>query len=243
MHSEAAITAQLRDLGLRRGGLVMVHASLRAIGEVEGRADGLIDALLEALGHSGTVLMVLGADADDPFDAESTEVDVEDLGMLAEVFRLRAGPQVSDHAAARFAALGPLAPALLCDPPLHDYYGPRSTLERFVERGGSVLRLGADVDTVTLTHHAEYLAAVPNKRRTRMRYLRADIGEQWIEGLDDLDGIREWDHGDYFSQVLLDFIAEGGPRTGPVGDCTAELFGAQPFVQFAVRWMEAHLGD
>jgi aminoglycoside 3-N-acetyltransferase len=104
-----------------------------------------------------------------------------------------------------------------------------------------VLRLGAAVDTVTLTHWAEYLARVPNKRRVRRRYERADSGEQWIEGLDDDGGIVDWEQGDYFPQILLDFLKAGQARTGPVGACIAELFSAKAFVAFAVEWMEARL--
>ena len=106
---------------------------------------------------------------------------------------------------------------------------------------GAVLRLGANVDTVTLTHYAEYLANVPNKRRVRLRYERADIGEQWIESLDDTYGIDEGEDGDYFPQIFLDFLAAGYVKTGPVGNCTAELFEAKPFVKFAVKWLESHL--
>ena len=236
----AQLQAQLRDLGLRSGALVMVHASLRAVGPVEGRAGGLIDAILDVIGPDGTMVMALGADADEPFEAQRTEVDIEDMGVLAEVFRTHPGTRVSDHAASRWAASGPLAPALLRDPPLHDYHGPGSLLERFVARGGVVLRLGADVDTMTLTHLAEYRARVPDKRRVRIRYVRADVGEQWIESLDDTDGIVE--DGDYFEQILIDFIAAGRARRGAVGRCQAELLDGQEFLQFAVDWMERELG-
>lgn len=104
-----------------------------------------------------------------------------------------------------------------------------------------VLRLGADPDTVTLTHWAEYLANVPDKRRVRRRYVRADIGEQWIEGLDDSDGIVEWSKGDYFARILIDYLAVGHASTGQVGNCEAELFTARHFVEFAVQWMESRL--
>ena len=102
-----------------------------------------------------------------------------------------------------------------------------------------MLRLGADADTVTLTHWAEYLAKVPGKRRVRRRYVRGDSGEQWIESLDDSGGIFDWDDGDYFSQIWLDFIRSGQVRTGPVGRCTGEIFPSASFVKFAVKWLEA----
>ena len=104
-----------------------------------------------------------------------------------------------------------------------------------------MLRLGADVDTVTVTHWAEYLADVPTKRRVRLRYVRADIGEQWIDSLDDSEGIAEWCGGDYFSQILIDYLAAGNASVGPVGNCEAELFAARDFVHFAVPWIESRL--
>lgn len=237
------LVAQLRALGVASGDVVMLHTSMRKVGPVALGAAGMIEALKEAVGTKGTLLMVLSADESEPFDALVSPVDVEDMGVLAEVFRTYPGVEVNDHAADRFAALGPDAPSLLEPTPLHDYHGPGSVLERFVQRGGKVLRLGSNVDTVTLTHYAEYLADVPDKRRARRRYVRADIGEQWIESLDDTDGIAEWRGGDYFPQIFLDYRASGAVAMGAVGRCTAELLDAADFVRFAVRWMNEHLGD
>ncbi len=240
MVSRSKLVQELCELGVVPKPL-MVHASLREVGAIEGGGDTLIQALLEVLGARGTMLMVLDADPDKPFDALTTPVDVEDMGVLAELFRNTPGAIVNDHVAARFAALGPQAKELLDPIPLHDYFGPSSIFERFTQLEGSVLRLGADIDTVTLTHYAEYLAQLPEKRRVRRRLLRADIGEQYVESLDDTNGIVDWLEGDYFSQILIDFLNAGNAKTGPVGHCVAELFEARRFVPFAVRWMEKHL--
>lgn len=238
MITSATLADELKRLGVRRNEVLMVHAGLRKVGPVEGGADALLDAILDAVGPGGTLLMALGADAGVPFDAHDSPAGA-DMGVLAEVFRRRTATRVNDHAAARFGACGARAVELLDPVPLHDYHGPESVLARFTEMGGTVLRLGADADTVTLTHWAEYLARVPGKRRVRRRYVRRDRGEQWIESLDDTDGILDWEAGDYFPQIWRDFLQGGRVRTGPVGRCTAELFPAAPFVAFAVAWLEA----
>lgn len=240
--SVAALEAQLRGVGIRDGAVVMVHASLRRLGPVERGAAGVIEALAAAVGPTGTILMVLGALEGVPFDAQRTPVDTAEMGVLAEVFRTTKGVRHNDHPADRFAALGPLAAHLLEPMPLHDYHGPGSVLERLVGAGGTVLRLGANVDTVTLTHYAEYLAAVPDKIRVRRAYVRADTGPLWIDSLDDCDGIAEWEGGDYFAQIYLDYKASGGVREGPAGALQAEWFDAAGFVAFAVAWMERNLG-
>ena len=239
--SYVALVGQLRALGLRRGDAVMVHAGMRRLGPVEHGAEGLIEALLAVIEPEGTLMMPLGADEDEPFDARRTPVDVEDMGILAETFRTYPGVLVSDHPGGRLGAVGKVARGLLDPTPLHDYHGPGSPLERFYQMAGRVLRLGADPDTVTLTHYAEYLADVPDKVRVRRRYLRADTGEVWIESLDDDDGIAEWPHGDYFEQIYLDYRSSGAVKTGMVGRCEAELMDAQNFVSFAVKWMEREL--
>jgi aminoglycoside N3'-acetyltransferase len=240
--SAVDLARQLRALGVHAGDGLMIHASMRRVGAVERGAVGLVDALREAVGTGGTLLMVLSADEAEPFDALRSPVDIDDMGVLAEVFRTYPGVSVNDHPADRFAAIGPAARHLLEPTPLHDYHGPGSVLERLTAQGGKVLRLGANPDTVTLTHYAEYLADIPDKVRVRRRYVRADSGEVWIESLDDTDGIATWDRGDYFAQVFLDYRATGAVRLGPVGHCEAELFNAACFVRFAVDWLNRHLG-
>lgn len=258
------LAADLRRLGIQPGGTVMVHASLRAIGPVEGRAAGVIAALDDAVGPDGTLLMVLGARDDwawvnrraesereallaeaEPFDPAATPAE-EDVGALAEVFRTTPGTRVSNHPEGRFAARGAGAEALLRDVPWNDYYGPGSPLERLVAAGGQVLRLGADTNTVTLLHHAEYLADVADKRRVRRyrRVLGADGPEiRTVECLDDESGIVEWPGDDYFSTILTDYFAAREPARGRVGNAASELVDAADLVAFAAAWMTQHFGQ
>jgi aminoglycoside N3'-acetyltransferase len=260
----ASIAEDLRRLGVTAGGLVMVHASLRAIGPVEGGALGVLQAIDTAIGPTGSILVNTGvrddhgwvnerpeeeraallADAE-PFDARTTPAD-PDNGVLAEVFRSRAGTVVSDHPEGRFGASGPLAHALVDDVPWDDYYGAGSPLERFVERGGRVLRLGADPDTTTLIHYAEHLVDVPDKRRVRRhRLVSGPDGPRIrvVDTLDDSDGIADFDTGgeDEFATILRAYLATGRASTGTVGDATSELLDGRDLVAFAAEWMATHL--
>lgn len=247
-------------MGVSDGDLIMVHASLRAIGPVVGGADGLLDTLGHAVGTEGTLLMTLGATDEmawvnerpeaerarllagsEPFDHLLTPAD-PDVGVLAEVFRGRAS--VSDHPEGRFGAWGRLEGHLVDDVPWHDYYGPGSPLERLVRADGKVLRLGADPDTVTLTHYAEALADVPVKRRVRRhRLVRGSAGPEVVvvDTLDDSDGIVEYPGEDYFIEILRDYLATGRARRGKVGNADSELLEAADYVTFSVAWMEEHL--
>jgi aminoglycoside N3'-acetyltransferase len=260
-YSALEITHQLRQLGIRPGDTLMVHASLRAIGPVEGGAAGVLDALDAAVGPTGTLLMVLGAKDNwawvnehpeeeraahlagaEPFDRLRTPADPE-VGYLAEAFRQRDGTEVSDNPEGRFGARGALAGELLSHAPWHDYFGPGSPLDRLCRAGGRVLRLGADLNTTTVLHWAEYLVELPGKRRVRRH--RRVLGEtgpeiRYVDCLDDSDGIVEWPGEDYFAIILREYLALGSASCGQVGRARSELIAASELVDFGVRWMSEH---
>lgn len=137
-----------------------------------------------------------------------------------------------------------MAADLVADVPWNDYYGPGSPLERFVRAGGRVLRLGADLDTLTVLHYAEYLADVPNKRRVRRhRKVLTPKGPaiRVVECLDDSEGIAAYPDEDYFVAILRAYLATGRAARGTVGDAPSELIDATDVVDFGATWMAGHL--
>jgi aminoglycoside N3'-acetyltransferase len=254
----------LLALGVRNGDLLMVHASMRRVG---GDARELVRAIDAALGGSGTWMMTLGAldewgwvndkpedereallEGSPVFDALATPAE-PDVGVLAEVFRTTPGTIVSDHPEGRFGARGALAEELLADVPWNDYYGPGSPLDRFVRRGGQVVRLGADVDTVTLLHWAESLAPISGKRRVRRhRLVVGDDGQplvRVVDTFDDSNGIADYEgiDEDEFGVILRDYLATGRAARGRVGGADAELIDGADLVEFAVEWIVTHAAD
>lgn len=258
----ATLLADLHTLGVRAGDIAMVHASLRRLGPVQGGAAGVVAALDAAFGPDGLWLMVLGAQDDhawvnerpeaervllltdaEPFDPLRTPAQA-DVGKLAEVMRQSAGTVVSDHPEGRFGARGALATQWMASQPWHDYYGPGSPLQRLCEAGGRVLRLGADDETVTALHYAEYLADLPHKRRVRRhRKVLGPTGPlvRVVECLDDCDGIVDWNGSDYFGLIVQAYRSSGKGMSGRVGQALAEVFDAADVVAFGRAWMEVAL--
>ncbi len=58
MISRESIVQSLRDAGVHPGDHLVVHASLRSIGVIDGGADAVIEALVEVVGERGTVAML-----------------------------------------------------------------------------------------------------------------------------------------------------------------------------------------
>lgn len=258
MITVAHLQRDIAALGVAPGDIVMPHVSLRTIGPIETGPAGLLEALTRAVGLDGTLLMILGAEiahdwvnkrpeaereallADAPvFDPLQAPAYAE-VGAFAEFFRKAPGTRLTDNPSGRFGARGHLAGRLLHDAPWHDYYGPGSPLERLCEAGGKILRIGANPDTTTVLHYAEYLADVPGKRRVRRHYrCRGPLGPvvRDVACLDDEDGIVIVDGEDYFARILKDYLALGRAGHGSVGNAPAELIDAADFTRFGARWM------
>ena len=76
----AQLTDQFRDAGIERGDSILVHSSLSSLGWVDGGAEAVVQALLDAVGPGGTVLFptLTGSREDSPdnppvFDARTTK--------------------------------------------------------------------------------------------------------------------------------------------------------------------------
>ena len=54
--TRAVLRADLRRLGVREGDCVMLHSSLSSLGRVEGGAEAVVEAFLDATGPEGTLI-------------------------------------------------------------------------------------------------------------------------------------------------------------------------------------------
>lgn len=195
--SKAEVTNQLRALGVEEGGVLLVHTSFRATRPVEGGPHGLIEALRDALGPQGTLVMPCWSGDDDvPFDPTTTPAS-SDLGVVADTLWRLPGVMRSDHLQA-FAAAGPHAGPITADPLPVPPHIPASPVGRVHDLDGQVLLLGVGHDADTTLHLAEILAGVPygipthctvfkDGRPVRIDYLENDhccqrfaLADEWL---------------------------------------------------------------
>jgi len=154
------VAAQLRALGVQKGGVLLVHTSFRAVRPIEGGPTGLIEALRVALGPEGTLVMPSWTGSDEePFHPATTPAS-PDLGVVADTFWRLPGVVRSPHLFA-FAAAGPQAERVTSGPlPLPPHI-PESPVGHVHALDGQVLLLGVNHDADTTLHLAELLAGVP----------------------------------------------------------------------------------
>jgi aminoglycoside 3-N-acetyltransferase IV len=158
--SRSQLVAQLRRLGVRDGGILVVHTSFRAVRPVEGGPLGLINALREAIGPDGTLVMPAWSGDDSVRFDPSTSAVATDLGIVADFFRQQPGVVRSGHPNA-FAAAGPRALEINRDVLPLPPHVPESPIGRVYDLDGELLLLGVGHAANTTLHLAELIAGVP----------------------------------------------------------------------------------
>jgi aminoglycoside 3-N-acetyltransferase len=215
---------QLAALGVARGGVLVVHAAFSRIRPVEGGPDGLIEALLGALGPAGTLVMPSMSDDDEHvFDPAATPC--HGLGVVADTFWRRPGVRRSDSPHA-FAAFGPHAAQITLPHPVDVPHGPDSPIGRVHDLDGQVLLIGVGHDADTTLHLAENLAGV--------RYLRPKHATVLRDGAAVRVDYRELDHCCENFALADDWLDEIGlQRRGYVGHARARLARSRDIVRTA----------
>lgn len=265
MQSPSELSAQARAQGIRDGDLLMLHASVRAVGPVAGGPDQIHLALKDAVGESGSLLMYaacpdhydevgkgelpLDLEAEllrklPPFDARTARC-ARDNGALVEMLRTWPDSVVNDHVV-RFVCRGPHASRLFDATPWDYAYGPGSPLARFAEAGGRILLLGSDHDQVTFLHHAEHLADVDGKRVVRYQVPLLVDGRRvwrWCEEFDTSEPCHPAWPEDVFRQIVDAWLRQTGSEGGRIGKAESFLLEARPLLAFACEVLEALVGE
>lgn len=157
------LTAGLRGLGLSDGDRVFVHSSLSSLGHVVDDAEAVVDALLAAVGSTGTVAVPTFTRYDEPYDPATSP---STTGAVTETLRKRPDAVRSPHPTKSISAIGPAAEEMLATHAPGNSLGPGSPLHRFLTDGGKVLLLGVDHTANSALHVAERLANVPYRDQT-----------------------------------------------------------------------------
>jgi aminoglycoside 3-N-acetyltransferase len=258
-HTHAQLVAGFAALGVQPGQVIMLHASLKAVGVVMGGPNVILQALLDTLTPTGTLMMYAGWQDLPDFISDLSEAEqqlyyeqhpvfdpaiarsVRENSVLAEFLRTWPGAQRSNNPEASMVAVGAQATQLTANHPLNYGYGAGSPLEKLVQLGGYVLMLGAPLDTITLLHYAEYRAKLHHKNIVRYQCPLLQNGQKvWVD-IEDFDTGEA--HDDYsFEQIANSYLAERHVQRGRVGNAAAYRFDAADLSHFAITWLETHFG-
>ena len=215
MLNKQSIAQSLRELGLKSGDKVLLHSSVLSLGEVEGGAQAVLDAFLEVLGETGTLLVPIFGK----------------LGILTELVRNDPRAVKSPCPVGTVAAIGADAEALC-----HDHWaaetahGVGTPFHRLGEMGGYVCLLGVDQDRNTLLHGIEAMLQLPYLNSTIRTFTTPDGKEI----------TREFKYypGPHRNFIGLDhrLRAAGALRELRIGDAEVRLMPAAKLWELGMQW-------
>ncbi len=246
----------IQRVGIVPGDAVMVHTSLSSMGFVCGGPQIVIEALLEAVGCDGTIMMpaqswknldpMAGVHWEEPeewwqairenwpaYDKRITPTNT--MGAVAEMFRSWPGALRSDHPARSVAAVGKNAGYLTKEHDLSNIFGLGSPIDKLYRLNGKVLLIGVGYDRNTSLHLADAKASYPSKHNIRESSALL------------VDGKREWVtyetlhvDGEDFDQIGNAFEEHCKVLKAELGNTFIKSMHQRELVDFAVEWIEAN---
>lgn len=161
--SREELVTQLQENGLQKGDNILVHSSLSKIGNVDGGALTVIDALLETIGEKGTITIPTFSYINtmlhttevseyffDPLNTPSV------VGAISEKFRKMTGVERSLHPTHSCASLGPLAKQITKDHLNADTnFGPETPFGKLRQFKGKLVGIGITIGHTTFYHSLE----------------------------------------------------------------------------------------
>ena len=179
MHTKQTIKNQIEKLGIKGTDTLLIHSSMKAIGEVENGADGVIDAFMEYMKDG---LLVFPTHTWKQINDEYNVFDVKNepscVGILSNMFMGRPGVIRSWHPTHSVAAVGRDAAEYVSGEEKWETPCPRTGCwGKLYDREAKVLFIGCGLKNNTLLHGVEEWNDVPNRISDNYQYLKIQTPE------------------------------------------------------------------
>ncbi len=248
--TKSRLTSDLRAAGIVPGDILCVHTSLSKLGHVIGGPRTVIEALIEAVGEAGTIMMpAYSGDMSDPAEWAHPAVPasmIEEvrreipgydpaltptrgMGTVAELFRQWPGVRRSPHPQSSFSARGKQATELVGEHPLNFRFGLDSPLGKLANLKGKSLLLGAPVDTLSLFYVTQYHIDDIQVEKRKAPVVE-NGAKRWVS-YHDTKYVRGW-----FSEATKKLVEQEIAKNVRIGAACCVLYDAARTVQTAAEW-------
>lgn len=230
MLTKEKLYSQLREMGAVPGVPVIMHTSLKSIGEIDGRAEALLDWLIEYFTRDGGLFCVpthtwhLMLNKDIPtLDLNKTETC---LGAFTKIAAEHKDGKRSLHPTHSMVVFGESAESFIeCERSSLTMVPPSGCYGKFYELQGKILLVGVGQESNTYMHSVEERLGVPNRNekttiQTSIKYkdgrvVRRDIYQLLAEGIDDVSH--------QYPNYEAAFRYHGCIKDGYIGDAKAQF--------------------
>lgn len=250
-NTKDSLVSDLRKIGVCEGDLIIAHASLSQLGWVVGREVAVINALLEAIGPCGTLIMPSQSGDNTPpeywqnppvpktwieiikanmpaYDCQRTPTRA--MGKVVDALLKYPGVIRSNHPQVSFCGFGPLANEILSDHALTPGLGDGSPLKKLYDHHSKILLLGVGYGNCTSLHLSE--SHLPNLKWQKSGAKMSVNGQpEWVA----FDEIIYNDED--FDDLGKAFEENHSVSIGTVGAATCRLIEMRELCDFGEVWL------
>lgn len=231
MFTRESIINDIKEMGINPCGTLLVHSSMKSVGEVEGGADAVLDAFSEYMKEG---LLIFPTHTWSRvgykipyFDAANEPACV---GILPNLFRKREGVVRSLHPTHSVAALGRDAEEYTSGEELSDTPCPRTGCwGRLYDRDATILFLGCTLKSNTFIHGVEEWNEVDDRltESTQPLTIIAPDGKEYHIDMHRHHSERSDDISDHYDKLEAPFLHLGAIRYGRLGNAKCIICNAR----------------
>lgn len=165
MYTKQDLILSLKEMGIQPNDTLLIHSSMKAIGEVEGGAETVLDAFMEYLSEG---LLILPAHTWASMSEVHNQYDPAKepacVGILPNLFMKRKGVNRSLHPTHSLAVFGKDSLEFIKgEENVNTPCSPGGSYDRLRERNAKILLLGVNHARNTYLHCVEELLDVPDR--------------------------------------------------------------------------------
>lgn len=226
MYTKKDMIDGLLQLGVNSTDTLMVHSSMKAIGQVEGGADTVLDAFTQYM-KEGLLIFPTHTweQMNDEYNVFDPKVEPSCVGILTNLFRARPGVDRSLHPTHSVAALGKDSKEYTSGDDQYDTPCARNGCwGKLYDRKAKILFLGCSLKRNTFLHGVEEWKQIPNRLMEKPRQLKVvtydgKVIDRPLRGHHSTVG----DVSQNYDKMLEPFVNLGIAKQGKIGDATSVL--------------------
>ncbi|MFW6287972.1 MAG: AAC(3) family N-acetyltransferase [bacterium] len=244
MYIKTDLQKDIEKLGINPEGTLLIHSSMKAVGEVEGRADTVLDAFMEYMQDGLLIFPTHSWDEDNLVDnVYNPLTEPSCVGILTNLFRKREGVLRSLHPTHSVAVIGKDAEEYIKGEEKSKTPCPREGCwGRLYDRKAQILFLGCSLKKNTYIHGVEEWNNVPDRVADKPREIKVinPYGEDYTI---DFYGHHS-SHGDVsknYDKLENPFLYKGIAKTGKIGDTRSYLCDAIGMADLTTEFLKKNI--
>ena len=242
MYTKQDLIDAIKKIGIRPTDTLFVHSSMKAIGQVEGGADTVLDAFIEYLKDDGLLIFPTHTwkQINDEYNVFDPMTEPSCVGLLTNLFMKKPGVVRSLHPTHSVAALGKDA---------LDYISGEENLDtpcarngcygKLYDRKAKILFLGCSLKSNTFLHGVEEWNHIPDRLMEKPRQLKIKTPDGRLHNRPLYSHYcSKGDVSHNYDKMLLPFLHLGAAKTGKIGDAESVLCDAVKMADITTRFLQ-----